>query len=180
MKTALWTLIVALLFSFFACETGSTRPGAPQRDSETERLQREVDSLRRIKEDLQNQLNGLEDLPSETDPDPGPLPAEPGFKDEDPGGPIQVLSAKKQINSDFKPVLVLNLKNRSDQPIRSISLAVDFSYNSTKLSENCHFEKTISLSIAPGASKTTTLSIPESYDKTCADKAWVVVKEVAY
>jgi hypothetical protein len=172
-------LFFVLSILIFACNPSSNqREGAPERDLETERLQREVDSLKRIKAELQEQLqeNRSEATPP-MEPSEEPILNEP---DDPASGPIGVISAKKVISSDFKPILQLDLQNNSDKTVRSVELGVDFSYNSNKISENCHFEKTINVSIAPGASKRYTLPIPGEYDKTCADKAWVVVKNVGY
>jgi hypothetical protein len=177
MKALGLSFILSILI--FACNPGpNQREGAPERDLETERLQREVDSLKRIKAALQEQLQenrGEATLPVE--PSEEPKLNEP---DDPSSGPIGVISAKKVISSDFKPILQLDLQNNSDKTVRMVEFGVDFSYNSSKISENCHFEKTISVSIAPGASKRYTIPIPGEYDKTCADKAWVVVKGVEY
>lgn len=173
----IFSLLIVLLMSALACQPSGSSSG--KLDPETEKLQREVDSLRRVKEALQDELDdtkgeGDTPLPKKTEPET------PSNAADGPLDGLTVLSAKKQFDANFNPVLRVTLRNYASKKIASATLAVDFSFNSDELSPNCHFEKKLTLNLAPDANQTLTLAIPSGYDKNCADKAWVVVKEVLY
>ncbi|HOY17995.1 MAG TPA: hypothetical protein PLC89_11890 [Haliscomenobacter sp.] len=162
-----------LLSGVFSCEFGSKKP---QLDPETEKLQREVDSLRRVKEALQDELHTVkEDEESGVE-----TPRTPTHTADSDGISLKVVSAKKQFDANFNPILKITLRNDAAKSVVSANLAIDFSFNSTEISPNCHFEKTLPLKMSAETTYTVNLPIPAGYDKTCADKAWVVVKSVVY
>lgn len=168
------SFLTILLMSSFSCQP--TGNNTSTLDPETEKLQREVDSLRRVKEALKNEL---EDTKEETEPRTTP-PDVPTNAADGPLDGLTVLSAKKQFDANFNPILRITFRNYATKSISSADIAIDFSFNSDELSPNCHFEKKIALNLAPDANQTLTLPIPAGYDKNCADKAWVVVKEVTF
>lgn len=173
----IFSLLIVLLMSALACQPSGSSSG--KLDPETEKLQREVDSLRRVKEALQDELDdtkGDDDVPLPKAPEP----ETPSNAADGPLDGLTVLSAKKQFDANFNPVLRVTLRNYASKKIALATLAVDFSFNSDELSPNCHFEKKLTLNLAPDGNQTLTLAIPSGYDKNCADKAWVVVKEVLY
>ncbi len=165
------SLFTILLIGSFSCQ-----PTGNGTDPETEKLQREVDSLRQIKEALKDELEEVKE-------EDGPRTNTPKVPTNAADGPLDgltVLSAKKQFDANFNPILRITFRNYATKSISAADIAVDFSFNSDELSPNCHFEKKISLSLAPDANQTLNLPIPAGYDKNCADKAWVVVKEVTF
>lgn len=168
------SFLTVLLMSTFSCQPNGNNTSTL--DPETEKLQREVDSLRRIKEALKDEL---EDVKEEEEPRVNP-PKVPNNAADGPLDGLTVLSAKKEFDANFNPILRVALRNYDSKSISSATIAVDFSFNSDELSPNCHFEKKVSLSVAPNANQTITLPIPAEYGKNCADKAWVVVKEVIF
>ncbi|AEE50104.1 hypothetical protein [Haliscomenobacter hydrossis] len=166
-------LYTLLLSGIFSCEFGSKKPDI---DAETEKLQREVDSLRQVKEALQDELHtvkGDEESGVET-------PRTPSNTADSEGIPLKVVSAKKQFDANFNPILRITLRNTAPKSVVSANLAIDFSFNSSEISPNCHFEKTLPLKMPAETTYTVNMPIPAGYDKTCADKAWVVVKSVVY
>lgn len=169
--------LVLLMIGTFSCQPASN--GSKRiNDPETEKLQREVDSLRRVKEALQDELNTVNGV-DEPNPEP-PVPVNPSNAADGPLDGLSVLSAKKQFNADFKPILRVTFRNYAEKRVVEATIAVDFSFNSNELSPNCHFEKKIKVNLAPDANQTLNIDIPEGYDKNCADKAWVVVREVVF
>ncbi len=168
------SFLTVLLMSTFSCQPNGNNTKVL--DPETEKLQREVDSLRRIKEALKDELNDVKE-------EDGPQINTPEVPSNAADGPLDgltVLSAKKQFDANFNPILRITFRNYATKSISSADIAVDFSFNSNELSPNCHFEKKITLNLAPDANQTITLPIPAEYGKNCADKAWVVVKEVVF
>jgi hypothetical protein len=165
------SFLAILLMSTFSCQ-----PTGNGTDPETEKLQREVDSLRQVKEALKDELNEVkeEDAPRKNTPEA------PSNAADGPLDGLTVLSAKKQFDANFNPILRITFRNYATKSISAADIAVDFSFNSDELSPNCHFDKKISLSLAPDANQTVNLPIPAEYGKNCADKAWVVVKEVVF
>lgn len=173
----IFSFLLVLLMSAWACQPSGN--GSGKLDPETEKLQREVDSLRRVKEALQDELNTVK----EEEEVPLPKVKDPETPTNTADGPLDgltVISAKKQFDSNFNPILRITLRNYATKSIASATLAIDFSFNSDELSPNCHFDKKLTLNLAPDANQTLNLAIPAGYDKNCADKAWVVVKEVLY
>lgn len=168
------SLLTVLLMSAISCQPNGNNTSVL--DPETEKLQREVDSLRRVKEALKDELNNVKE-------EDGPQINTPEVPSNAADGPLDgltVLSAKKQFDANFNPILRITFRNYDTKSISSATIAIDFSFNSDELSPNCHFEKKISLSLAPDANQTIALPIPAEYGKNCADKAWVVVKEVFF
>lgn len=165
------SLLTILLIGSFSCQ-----PTSKGSDPETEKLQREVDSLRRVKEALKDELEEVK----EEDGLPTNKPEVASNAADGPLDGLTVLSAKKQFDANFNPILRITFRNYATKSISAADIAVDFSFNSDELSPNCQFEKKISLSLAPDANQTINLPIPADYGKNCADKAWVVVKEVTF
>lgn len=157
--------------------TPACQPGGSKLDPETARLQREVDSLRLVKEALQNELNSNKEEPALPNPDPNETSSNAA---DGPLNKLTVIAAKKQFDTNFNPALRVHLRNYATKTVASAVLAVDFSFNSDELSPNCHFEKKITLNLPADANQFITLAIPEGYGKNCADKAWVIIKEILY
>jgi hypothetical protein len=168
--------LCAVLLGMQACQLGDK---SPKLDPETEKLQREVDSLRQIKEALQDELSTVKETERPLPKENKPIPKSNNAADEPQSG-LSVVSAKKQFDPNFNPILRIIFRNDTGKSIASASIGVDFSYNSNELAENCHFDQRIALKLAPGASQTLNIPIPAGYDRNCADKAWVVVKAVTF
>jgi hypothetical protein len=166
-------LYALLLLGSFSCQLGTKNPIDP----ETEKLQREVDSLRHIKESLQDELQTTKD--EDETPTVNP-PITPTNTDDSEGISLKVVSAKKNFDANFNPELRITFRNTAAKKVVSAIIAVDFSFNSTEISPNCHFEKTLPLNLASETTQTLNIPIPDAYGKNCADKAWVVVKKITY
>lgn len=94
----IFSLLIVLLMSAWACQPSGS--GSGKLDPETEKLQREVDSLRRVKEALQDEL-------ADTKGEDTPLPKapEPETSSNAADGPLDgltVLSAKNNLT----PILI--------------------------------------------------------------------------
>lgn len=166
-------LYALLLLGSFSCQLGTKNPIDP----ETEKLQREVDSLRQVKEALQDELQTTKD--EEETPAVNP-PITPTNTADSEGIPLKVVAAKKIFDANFNPELRITFRNTAAKKVVSTIIAVDFSFNSTEISPNCHFEKTLPLNLTSKTTQTVNIPIPAAYGKNCADKAWVVVKEITY
>lgn len=154
-----WSLLGLLLLN--QCTQPAAKAPLDETRAQREAVEREVAELRRQNEELEKKI--------------APPPVPPA-----PEGPVQLLRAKKQFDADFKPVLLVSLRNVGSKSIQQIELTFDFSYNLLAPEPNCGFSHVLKQSLKAGTTLTTTIAIPASYDKKCSDRAQVKLRRVLY